>query len=176
MTRLFICRPYRHRDTKPEQFRKEPSVKIVVNSINATLFNHGKERAIKDLALWDWVDQVIDLEESDVYSYNPESDSDPNDEEGGGTLYDRKSVCFVTLFFLPFSNIVYTRTNQLFHFVDRWSFNYFFFNRKLKRIIYFTMRGVSYGAPAEEDDDDETNNFNTDDDDEEGGVGHRRRK
>ncbi|KAG0049429.1 RNA polymerase III-inhibiting protein maf1 [Gryganskiella cystojenkinii] len=73
-------------DTKPEQFRKEPSVKIVMNSINATLFNHGNERAVKELAIWDRIDQVIDLDESDVYSYNPESDSDPNDEEGGGTL------------------------------------------------------------------------------------------
>lgn len=27
---------------------------------------------------------------------------------------------------------------------DRWSFNYFFFNKKMKRIIYFTMRGVRY--------------------------------
>lgn len=73
-------------DVKPEQFRKEASVSMVVNSINATLFNHGNERAVKELGLWDSIDQLIDLQDSDVYSYNPESDSDPNDEEGGGTL------------------------------------------------------------------------------------------
>lgn len=118
---------------------------------------------------------MIDLEESDVYSYNPESDSDPNDEEGGGTLYDRNLFIF---FRRRFCSAVVSSLELITDsmFVDRWSFNYFFFNRKLKKIIYFTMRGVSYGAPAEEDDDDEINNFNTDDDDEEGGVGHRRRK
>ncbi|KAF9306484.1 RNA polymerase III-inhibiting protein maf1 [Mortierella antarctica] len=122
---------------KPEQFRKEPSVSMVINSINATLLNHGKEKVVKDLQIWDSIDALIQLEDSDVYSYNPESDSDPNDEEGAGTL---------------------------------WSFNYFFFNRKLKRIIYVTMRGVSHGAPSEEGEDDFS-----DASDDENGVGHRRR-
>ncbi|KAF9111043.1 RNA polymerase III-inhibiting protein maf1 [Mortierella sp. AM989] len=70
-------------DVKPEQFRKEPSVSIVVNSINSTLLNLGNERAVKEVGLWDAINQLIELEDSDVYSYNPESDSDPNDEEGG---------------------------------------------------------------------------------------------
>ncbi|KAI8355353.1 Maf1 regulator-domain-containing protein [Mortierella sp. GBAus27b] len=105
---------YDFTDVKPEQFRKEASVSMVVNSINATLFNHGNERA---------------------------SDSDPNDEEGDGTL---------------------------------WSFNYFFFNRKLKRIIYFTMRGVSYGVSTEEDEDD--GNFSNTDDESNSGFRHRRRR
>ncbi|KAG0036881.1 RNA polymerase III-inhibiting protein maf1 [Podila clonocystis] len=122
---------------KPEQFRKEPSVSMVINSINATLLNHGKEKVVKDLQIWDSIDALIQLEDSDVYSYNPESDSDPNDEEGGGTL---------------------------------WSFNYFFFNRKLKRIIYVTMRGVSHGVPSEDGEDDFS-----DTSDDENGVGHRRR-
>ncbi|KAG0217990.1 RNA polymerase III-inhibiting protein maf1 [Mortierella sp. GBA43] len=132
---------YDFTDVKPEQFRKEASVSMVVNSINATLFNHGNERAVKELGLWDSIDQLIDLQDADVYSYNPESDSDPNDEEGDGTL---------------------------------WSFNYFFFNRKLKRIIYFTMRGVSYGVSTEEDEDD--GNFSNTDDESNSGFRHRRRR
>ncbi|KAF9433453.1 RNA polymerase III-inhibiting protein maf1 [Entomortierella beljakovae] len=112
---------YDFSDAKPEQFRKEPSVSMVVNSVNATLLNHGNDRAVKELRIWDSIDNLIDFEDSDVYSYNPESDSDPNDEEDSGTL---------------------------------WSFNYFFFNRKLKRIVYLTMKGVSYGAPSEEGEDD----------------------
>ncbi|KAF9204080.1 RNA polymerase III-inhibiting protein maf1 [Haplosporangium sp. Z 27] len=78
---------YDFSDAKPEQFRKEPSVSMVVNSVNATLLNHGNERAVKELRIWDSIDNLIDFEDSDVYSYNPESDSDPNDEEGGGTFY-----------------------------------------------------------------------------------------
>ncbi|KAF9087695.1 RNA polymerase III-inhibiting protein maf1 [Mortierella sp. GBA35] len=133
---------YDFSDTKPEHFRKEPSVGIVVNSINATLFNHGNERAVKELRIWESIDQLIDLEDSDVYSFNPDTDSDPNDEEGGGTL---------------------------------WSFNYFFYNRKLKRIIYFTMRGVSSGVPVEEDGEEDDGNFSNTDDDQDG-VGHRRKR
>ncbi|GJJ77601.1 hypothetical protein EMPS_09960 [Entomortierella parvispora] len=110
---------YDFSEVKPEQFRKETSVAMVINSVNLTLLSHGNTRAVKDLRIWDAIDSLIDFEDSDVYSYNPESDSDPNDEEGAGTL---------------------------------WSFNYFFFNKKMKRIIYFTMRGVSYGAPSEDDD------------------------
>lgn len=71
------------RDAKPEQFRKEPSVSMVINSINATLFNHGNVRAVKDLRIWDSINVLIEFEHTDVYSYNPEADSDPNDEEGG---------------------------------------------------------------------------------------------
>ncbi|KAF8985878.1 RNA polymerase III-inhibiting protein maf1 [Entomortierella lignicola] len=77
---------YDFSDVKPEQFRKEPSVSIVVNSINSTLLNLGNERAVKEMGLWDAINQLIELEDSDVYSYNPESDSDPNDEEGGTFL------------------------------------------------------------------------------------------
>ncbi|ORZ06966.1 Maf1 regulator-domain-containing protein [Lobosporangium transversale] len=128
---------YDFSDVKPEQFRKEPSVSIVVNSINSTLLNHGNERAVKDIGLWEAIDQLIELADSDVYSYNPESDSDPNDEEGG-TL---------------------------------WSFNYFFYNRKLKRIIYFTMRGVSHNVLT--DDDDMEDNYNSDDDN---NIGFAQRK
>lgn len=82
----FLQNEISNRDTKPEHFRKEPSVGIVVNSINATLFNHGNERAVKEVRIWESIDQLIDLEDSDVYSFNPDTDSDPNDEEGGGTL------------------------------------------------------------------------------------------
>jgi len=83
---LFVVPVRSNRDAKPEQFRKEPSVSMVVNSVNSTLLNHGNERAVKELRIWDSIDNLIDFEDSDVYSYNPESDSDPNDEEGGGTL------------------------------------------------------------------------------------------
>ncbi|KAG0017803.1 RNA polymerase III-inhibiting protein maf1 [Entomortierella chlamydospora] len=82
---------YDFSDAKPEQFRKEPSVSMVVNSVNATLLNHGNDRAVKELRIWDSIDNLIDFEDSDVYSYNPESDSDPNDEEGGGTFYGAPS-------------------------------------------------------------------------------------
>jgi hypothetical protein len=59
---------------------------MVINSVNLTLLSHGNTRAVTELRIWDAIDTLIDLQDSDVYSYNPESDSDPNDEEGAGTL------------------------------------------------------------------------------------------
>ncbi|CAI7901856.1 unnamed protein product [Closterium sp. NIES-54] len=56
-------------------------------------------------ALWSSIDDVIQLSECDVYSYQPDVDTD-----------------------------IFTDSNSI------WSFNYFFYNRKLKRVLYFTCR------------------------------------
>eukprot|EP00898_Chlorokybus_atmophyticus_P003364 jgi/Chlat1/4028/Chrsp26S04086 len=58
--------------------------------------------------LWTAVDQVIDVVDCDVYSYNCDRDGDPFGEEG-----------------------------------SIWSFNFFFYNKKLKRILYFSCRSIS---------------------------------
>jgi hypothetical protein len=59
--------------------------------------------------LWSTVDNEIALQDCDIYSYNPDLNSDPFGEPG-----------------------------------SLWSFNYFFYNRKLKRIVFFTCRAVKY--------------------------------
>jgi hypothetical protein len=58
--------------------------------------------------LWVTLNEEINLQECDIYSYNPDLTSDPFGEDG-----------------------------------SLWSFNYFFFNKKLKRIVLFTCRGLS---------------------------------
>ncbi|KAI7867943.1 Maf1 regulator-domain-containing protein [Spinellus fusiger] len=62
-------------DVRPEQFSKQPSPEMVINSVNTTLFN-------------------LDIEDDPM-----------NDEEG-----------------------------------YLWSINYFFFNRKMKRLIFFSIK------------------------------------
>ncbi|KAL1920438.1 uncharacterized protein VTP21DRAFT_815 [Calcarisporiella thermophila] len=110
---------YDFSDAKPEEFSKQPSVPMVMNSVQTTLFNlGGHERVVTELRLWDVVDSVIGLDECDVYSYNPDHEGDPNREEGA-----------------------------------IWSFNYFFFNKKLKRIVFFTLKTQSYMAPSDEDEE-----------------------
>ena len=61
--------------------------------------------------LWAAIDEVIELKECDVYSYQSDLENDPFGEKG----------------------LV-------------WSFNYFFYNRKQKRILYFSCTGISRSA------------------------------
>ncbi|KFV64780.1 Repressor of RNA polymerase III transcription MAF1 [Dryobates pubescens] len=86
----------------------------VVNAVNCSLFSAVREdfKALKPL-LWDAVDEEICLSECDIYSYNPDLDSDPFGEDG-----------------------------------SLWSFNYFFYNKRLKRIVFFTCRSIRSGPKS----------------------------
>lgn len=74
------------------------------------------------------IDEVIKLEECEIYSYNPDFDGDPSIEKGA-----------------------------------IWSFNYFFYNRKLKRIVSFsccclsnlTIDGFPEETPVGDEDEDD---------------------
>ncbi|CAG8432728.1 7055_t:CDS:2 [Diversispora eburnea] len=99
---------YDFSDVKPDQFTKQPSVPMVCNYINNTLFNLGRSYIVNDLNLWQVIDDIIDLNECNVYSFNPDIDSDPNAEDGA-------------------------------------------INKKLKRIVFFTVRCLSINAPLQED-------------------------
>ncbi|CEG68560.1 hypothetical protein RMATCC62417_04799 [Rhizopus microsporus] len=93
-------------NVRPDQFIKMPSVEMVMNSVNTTLFNLGNDVVVNQYRLWDVLDEIVQLNECDVYTYNPDADDDPmNDEDG-----------------------------------YLWSVNYFFFNRKLKRMIFFSIK------------------------------------
>lgn len=83
-------------EVKPEQFSKQPSMQLVINSVNTTLFNLGNERIVKELQMWDIIDNIIELDECDVYSYNPELDDDPNGEEG--SMYVSSAYSWVRRF------------------------------------------------------------------------------
>eukprot|EP01132_Coremiostelium_polycephalum_P010897 gene10897-13352_t len=73
---------YDFSDTKPDQFRKESSIAMVMNSIN-TIFSScipNYQSEFKD-SLWSSIDSEIGLYKSDIYSYIPES-PDPFTEDG----------------------------------------------------------------------------------------------
>lgn len=80
----------------------------MVNAVNCSLFSAVREdfKALKP-QLWNAVDEEICLAECDIYSYNPDLDSDPFGEDG-----------------------------------SLWSFNYFFYNKRLKRIVFFSCRSI----------------------------------
>ncbi|XP_066544741.1 MAF1 homolog, negative regulator of RNA polymerase III b [Amia ocellicauda] len=103
-------------------FSREPSLAWVVTAVDGSLFSAvGEEFNSLGPELWSAIDQEIHLQGCNIYSYNPDLDSDPYGEEG-----------------------------------SLWSFNYLFYNKKLKRIVFFTCRSVSvlsgYGLDSLDED------------------------
>lgn len=80
----------------------------VVNAVDTNLNATAGDafRALRP-ALWSAINDEINLNECDIYSYNPDFASDPFTEDG----------CL-------------------------WSFNYFFYNKKLRRIVFFSCRAI----------------------------------
>ena len=115
---------------RPADFRREKSLKRVMNTMDTTLSNlrpkysssfqdetshwstipvpqtpHGSEKW--NPRMWRLIDQEMALRECSIYCYAP--DEDPYDGEEGSL----------------------------------WSFNYFFFNKARKRVCYLYLRGLS---------------------------------
>lgn len=102
------------------EFTREPSFEGVHRSVNSTLLAaRGEAFSAVSAVLWQQVADAIEPADTDIYSYNPDLDSDPFATDGA-----------------------------------LWSFNYFFFNKKLKRILFFTCRTFSASAPLQEGEDD----------------------
>lgn len=119
---------------RPSDFRREPSLKRVLNTLDTTLYNlrprpsssfslttgsswssgvsssapppsPGKE--IWNPRMWQIIDKDMSLEDCSIYRYAPEED--PYDGDDGAI----------------------------------WSFNYFFYNKSRKRVCYVYLRGLS---------------------------------
>lgn len=100
---------YDFSNAKSDEFSKEPTFTWVQRSVDSSLGSVMGEQFFKIRgSLWRAIDDEITLEDCDVYSYNPDLDSDPYGDEG----------CL-------------------------WSFNFFFYNQKKKRIVFFTCRAQS---------------------------------
>lgn len=108
---------------KAEEFSREPNHNWVMNAIDANFLSspaHQSYTVLKN-QLWQAIDTAILMAECEIYSYNPDLNSDPYSEDG----------CL-------------------------WSFNYFFYNKKLKRVLFFTCRSTSSHAfddPTPDDND-----------------------
>lgn len=103
---------YDFSNAKSHEFSREKNLKEVVDGINGNLSAIiGEQFVAMKVGLWAAVDEEINLAECDIFSYNPDLDSDPYGEEG-----------------------------------SLWSFNYFFYNKKMRRILFFTCRATSPSA------------------------------
>ena len=98
---------YDFSNAKSDEFSKEPSINWVKNAVDSNFLSSAAHTAYTGIRgqLWTAIDEEIELSNCDIYSYNPDHNSDPFGEEG----------CL-------------------------WSFNYLFYNRKLKRILFFSCK------------------------------------
>lgn len=105
---------YDFSSVKSEVFSREEDLKWVVNNINSNLSTSMGEEFVKlSPKLWKAIDEEICLQDCQIFSYNPDLESDPFGEVG-----------------------------------SLWSFNYFFFNKDLKRIAFFKCNGTSLSAES----------------------------
>lgn len=71
---------------KPEEFSKLPSLKLAVHTITTSLERQGRGALFRELGFWEAIDQVIQLADCQVYTFQPDPDSDPLQQEQG-TMY-----------------------------------------------------------------------------------------
>eukprot|EP00640_Fibrocapsa_japonica_P006538 CAMPEP_0113938816 /NCGR_PEP_ID=MMETSP1339-20121228/5238_1 /TAXON_ID=94617 /ORGANISM="Fibrocapsa japonica" /LENGTH=185 /DNA_ID=CAMNT_0000942105 /DNA_START=153 /DNA_END=710 /DNA_ORIENTATION=+ /assembly_acc=CAM_ASM_000762 len=108
---------------RPEQFKYENNVGLVMNRVNAYLAELAATQNTMLLEeLWGAIEESVKSQQWEVYSYIPDLEGDPFSE---GNL---------------------------------WSFNYFFYNKNIRRILFFTCMSKSvdtssstYGSGDEED-------------------------
>ncbi|KAH8955554.1 hypothetical protein BDL97_08G145200 [Sphagnum fallax] len=119
---------------RPHHFSKEHGILVAKQKIDQYLVEASKVWSTElgeDIPLieciWTAIDEVMNLEDCDVYSYVPDAEAD------------------------PFANVG-----------SIWSFNYFFYNKKMKRILYFSSRCLSKMSSEESSSDDGTNEWGLD--------------
>lgn len=71
--------------------------------------------------MWDCLDRAIEMHEAEIFSFIPDSDSEIDD---------------------PFTErgVVYNRDDHDASLIFSWSMNYFFWNKKLKRLLVLQLK------------------------------------
>uniref|UniRef100_A0A8C3JNC8 Repressor of RNA polymerase III transcription MAF1 n=1 Tax=Calidris pygmaea TaxID=425635 RepID=A0A8C3JNC8_9CHAR len=115
---------------KSHEFSREPSLNWVVNAVNCSLFSAVREdfNALKP-HLWDAVDEEICLSECDIYRLRFWC-------VGAGEVFLTPPFCSCS-YNPDLDSDPFGEDGSL------WSFNYFFYNKRLKRIVFFTCRSIS---------------------------------
>lgn len=110
---------YDFSNIKPSEFARVPSSNVAMNRTNERLSEYAACIAQGDgflSELWNAIDDVIVLKDSEVYSYVPPSRDDDDDP-------------------LSFLSDSLDGTDSA---MPLWTFNFFFVNKNMKRIVLFT--------------------------------------
>mmetsp|Transcript_7413 Transcript_7413/g.14594 ORF Transcript_7413/g.14594 Transcript_7413/m.14594 type:complete len:233 (+) Transcript_7413:22-720(+) len=131
---------YDFRSLRANNFLKEPGISKIEETIDSRLLGLSKvwsnTPGQSDTPflenLWSAIDEAIEMNNCDVYSYKTDLETDPFGEEA-----------------------------------SIWSFNYFFYNKKMKRILYFSCRAVSKLGNDNGSEVSSTYEYNTDSEEDE---------
>lgn len=107
----------------------------MVNAVNCSLFSAVREdfKALKP-QLWNAVDEEICLAECDIYRWAHVFAAGRAHVYGSGDL--------IPLLFSLFSYNPDLDSDPFGEDGSLWSFNYFFYNKRLKRIVFFSCRSI----------------------------------
>jgi hypothetical protein len=145
---------YDFSNIRPAHFARLPSPNIAINRTNEKLSELTTSTKTTTLdqggsflsRLWNAIDDVIGVNESEVYSYVPPQRDDDDDPLG----------------FLA-QTLDGTNSDKI---VPLWTLNFFFVNKSMKRIVLFTcvqtMRN-EVGTSADDDDDHDDINYVSED-------------
>ena len=130
---------YDFSSVRPSHFARIPSSNIAMNRVNeklSELASTSVEGGSFLSSLWSGIDEVIHFSDSEVYSYVPPNRDDDDD---------------------PLGFLAQTLdTSDHKHVVPLWSFNFFFVNKSLKRILLFTcVQTMHSDIQAQSIDDDD---------------------
>lgn len=130
---LNACFPdYDFSNVRPSHFVKMSPI-VVVKAVNSKLSELAAQKPLLLKNLWDALDETMSLNETEVYSYAPNDD-----------------LSFLTQTLLENDG---SQQNAL------WSFNYFFVNKSLKRILFFSCVETMLNEISDEEDDDVQQSF-----------------
>uniref|UniRef100_A0A671FWZ2 Repressor of RNA polymerase III transcription MAF1 n=1 Tax=Rhinolophus ferrumequinum TaxID=59479 RepID=A0A671FWZ2_RHIFE len=120
---------------RSHEFSREPSLSWVVNAVNCSLFSAVREdfKALKP-QLWNAVDEEICLAECDIYRW-------AGFPAGGSwcvwPLSPHTASPTLPSYNPDLDSDPFGEDGSL------WSFNYFFYNKRLKRVVFFSCRSIS---------------------------------
>jgi len=104
---------------KSEDFSREQNLSFVINDVNSNLTSSlGEKFVALSCDMWRAIDDEICLCDCEIYSYNPDMESDPFGDEG----------CL-------------------------WTFNYLFFNKDIKRVVFFNCHAKTHAHFSYTDDE-----------------------
>uniref|UniRef100_F7ADH6 Repressor of RNA polymerase III transcription MAF1 n=2 Tax=Equus TaxID=9789 RepID=F7ADH6_HORSE len=120
---------------RSHEFSREPSLSWVVNAVNCSLFSAVREdfKALKP-QLWNAVDEEICLAECDIYRWAGIPACGPYVQHSGPHTTPHSTL---PSYNPDLDSDPFGEDGSL------WSFNYFFYNKRLKRIVFFSCRSIS---------------------------------
>jgi hypothetical protein len=127
---------YDFRDLKPEDFVREHSLEMVMNSVNNKISRVDEETNSQFCQrLWSAINSEMALHECDIYSYVADMDDDAlSVGKMYGPVLNYSPVAIVADFLVSRRSLLSSLSCDA---PSRWSVNYFFYNKKLKKLAFF---------------------------------------